>query len=135
MPEEIPAAYAPLEWAELKKMAEQGLDVGAHTRTHPILSRLASPEQKREEIAGSKREIENEIGMPVRNFCYPNGMVTDFDLDCVHAVEAAGFASAVTAVRGLNARDGDRWRLRRIGVDPGLNAATFAMEAAGFRMS
>jgi peptidoglycan/xylan/chitin deacetylase (PgdA/CDA1 family) len=135
MPAEIPAAYAPLEWAQLKRMAEEGLGVGAHTRTHPILSRLASFEQKQDEIAGSKADIEREIGMPVQHFCYPNGKDVDFDADCVRAAEAAGFATAVTAVRGLNAPGADRWRLRRIGVDPGLDPATFAMEAAGFRMS
>jgi peptidoglycan/xylan/chitin deacetylase (PgdA/CDA1 family) len=135
MPAAIPAAYAPLEWAELKRMAEEGLDVGAHTRTHPILSRLASFAQKQDEIAGSKADIEKEIGMPVQHFCYPNGKDADFDSDCVRAAEAAGFVTAVTAVRGLNAAGADKWRLRRIGVDPALDPATFAMEAAGFRMS
>ncbi len=134
-PAEIPAAYAPLEWAQLKRMAEEGLDVGAHTRTHPILSRLASFEQKQDEIAGSKADIEKEIGMPVQHFCYPNGKDVDFDAECVRAAEGAGFATAVTAVRGMNATGADRWRLRRIGVDPALDSATFAMEAAGFRMS
>jgi hypothetical protein len=134
-PTDIPAAYAPLEWAQLKRMAEEGLDVGAHTRTHPILSRLASFQEKQDEIAGSKADIEKEIGMPVQHFCYPNGKDADFDDDCVRAVEAAGFASAVTAVRGLNAPGADRWRLRRIGVDPSLDPAMFGMEAAGFRMT
>jgi hypothetical protein len=73
--------------------------------------------------------------MPVQHFCYPNGKDADFDDDCVRAVEAAGFASAVTAVRGLNAPGADRWRLRRIGVDPSLDPAMFGMEAAGFRMT
>ncbi len=135
IPAEIPKAYAPLTWAELKRMAEEGLDVGAHTRTHPILSRLGSAQQKQEEIAGSRRDIEKEIGTVVQNFCYPNGTEGDFDAECVQAVEAAGFASAVTAIRGLNPPGADRLRLRRIGIDPGLPAAAFALETAGFRMN
>ena len=77
MPEQAPAEYRPLSWDAVRLLAASGVEFGAHTKTHPILSALTDPEELREEIAGSKARIESELVRPVLHFCYPNGKMQD----------------------------------------------------------
>jgi peptidoglycan/xylan/chitin deacetylase (PgdA/CDA1 family) len=92
--------------AELHELLSGGLvDIGAHTRTHPMLSALA-PAEQREEIAGSRSDLEAWLGRPVATFAYPFGhRVTEYRAAAVRAVRASGFEAAVAVVeRPLSAR-------------------------------
>ena len=62
LPDKPPESYAPLQWDDVRTLSKNGVEFGAHTRTHPILSRLATIEQLQDEIGGSKRRIEQEAG-------------------------------------------------------------------------
>ena len=63
--------------------------------THPILPNLEDPESIYEEIAGSGKRLEQELGRAPMHFCYPNG---DFNEAVLQAVERCGFQTAVTVV-------------------------------------
>jgi peptidoglycan/xylan/chitin deacetylase (PgdA/CDA1 family) len=134
LPEEAPAEYEALRWDEVREMAAAGIDFGAHTRTHPILTRLDGEGELTFEIEGSKRQIEQQLGRAVDHFCYPNGTREDVSREVVKAVQAAGFRTAVTTESGLNHVAGDPLRLLRIGVEPGLAVDYFERCAAGFRV-
>jgi peptidoglycan/xylan/chitin deacetylase (PgdA/CDA1 family) len=113
-----PPEYQPMSWAAVRTLAASGVEFGAHTKTHPILSALADPQQLREEITGSKARIEAELNRPVLHFCYPNGMMRDIGPAAAAAVREAGLRTAVTAEPGLNHHHSDAFLLRRIPVDP-----------------
>lgn len=117
LPPSLPPELSPLSWAEIKEMAKSGIDFGAHTKTHPILSRLSNSEV-REEIEGCKQRIEEELQRPVLHFSYPNGKVADFNKHIVDTVRNVGYLTAVTSERGLNSQRPDSFLLRRIGVEP-----------------
>lgn len=90
-------AHEPLmTWEEIEACRGQGVEIGSHTRTHPLLARL-SPEQVREEVLGSRNILEDRLGVPVRHFCYPSG---DYTPAVAAAVADAGYLSAVTTRRG-----------------------------------
>jgi peptidoglycan/xylan/chitin deacetylase (PgdA/CDA1 family) len=102
-----------LGWDALRQLAHQGVTLGAHTQTHPLLNRVPM-EEAQDEAVGSLRDLRREIGDVLPVLAYPDGRVTD---DIVKALEAAGFALAFTTVRGTNdVRTADRLRLRRINV-------------------
>lgn len=61
-----------LSWKEVGELAENGIEIGSHSRTHPDLSRMSAADAMRE-IVDSKTEIENHIGRPVTTFAYPYG--------------------------------------------------------------
>ena len=61
-----------LSWAQVKEMSEAGMSFGAHSRTHPDLTRLSSGDAEWE-IAASKRAIEQILDRPVESFAYPYG--------------------------------------------------------------
>jgi peptidoglycan/xylan/chitin deacetylase (PgdA/CDA1 family) len=99
-----------LTWPQLRFLTEEGLvDVQAHTRTHPWLPHV-DEERARDEIAGSKRELEERLGRPATVFCYPAGLYGDRD---VRLVREAGYRAAFTTDPGVNHPDQPRELLRR----------------------
>lgn len=133
VPAETPEAYRPLAWDDVQFLIKRGIEFGAHTRTHPILSRLSSVKEMEREICGSKARIEEETGATVRHFCYPNGTPADFTAQTVEVVRGAGFQSAVVGVEGVNRAGANLFELRRLGVEPDQDVMTFARLAAGYR--
>lgn len=102
-------------WSEIKEMAEAGIEFGAHTMSHPILSRIM-PEQARREIRESKKQLEQRLGA-ITLFAYPRGEREDFNGEIMRMVKEAGFSCAVTTVSGTNDRNSDRFALRRTAVE------------------
>ncbi|WP_019464131.1 polysaccharide deacetylase family protein [Dyella japonica] len=99
---------------ELLAWHNGGMEVGAHSRTHVHLSQCSDRHQ-RDEIQGCKAELEDRLGIPITQFCYPYG---DYDQRAVEAAREAGYAAATTTDRG-RAESGasiDLWRLPRIQV-------------------
>ncbi len=56
-----------VSWDELHTYPSLGIDIGSHTRTHARLTKLA-PDRLEDEIAGSKKEIENRLGVECKYF-------------------------------------------------------------------
>lgn len=61
-----------LSWSEIKEMHEYGIEFGAHTSTHPDLTRIPF-EQAEGEIRESKAAIQDRLGAEVTTFAYPYG--------------------------------------------------------------
>jgi len=132
MPEQAPPEYRALSWDAVRRLAASGVEFGAHTKTHPILSALADPAELQEEIAGSKTRIEAELNRPVLHFCYPNGQLADIGPAAVQAVRAAGMHTGVTAIPGVNGRQAEAYLLHRISADPGHEQRYFERSVAGW---
>jgi peptidoglycan/xylan/chitin deacetylase (PgdA/CDA1 family) len=130
MPIVPPSEHRPMTWAQLRALAADGFEVGAHTRTHPILSRIG-PEQLHDEIRGSKEQIERSVGFPVRHFAYPNGQSEDYTPEVVAEVSKAGYLAAVTAVPGWNTASTSLFELHRAHGET-KDLARFAQCASGF---
>lgn len=97
----------------LVALERNGIDIGAHTISHPILTSL-DDESARVEIASGKSQLEALLGKPVRLFAYPNGKVgQDFDARHVEMVRQAGFSAAFTTAVGAITGDQDRFQLPR----------------------
>jgi peptidoglycan/xylan/chitin deacetylase (PgdA/CDA1 family) len=111
-PMEAQSARADLaSWEELEEMAESGLvSIGSHTRRHIRMRPGASTSEVRDQICGSKMDIELRLGIPPRLFCYPNGDVTDE----AAALVRDNYVGACTTRSGWNLRDADPHRLQRI---------------------
>ena len=94
-------------------MARQGVEIGGHTVSHPILTRL-DDDAARTEIETGKKELEAITGRPVRLFAYPNGKVgKDYDDRHVRMAREAGFTAAFTTAVGAASRQHDRYQLPR----------------------
>jgi peptidoglycan/xylan/chitin deacetylase (PgdA/CDA1 family) len=83
-----------LSEAELLRLVDGGLiELGAHTRHHPMLPQLSCERQK-EEIRSSKRDLEVLVGKKIAGFSYPNGRAT---VDAKRLVQELGFTYACTS--------------------------------------
>jgi peptidoglycan/xylan/chitin deacetylase (PgdA/CDA1 family) len=102
-----------LGWPELRRLQSEGVALAPHSRTHPLLDRLPL-EAARDEILGSREDLEREIGPCPRVFAYPGGGESP---DLARTLAEAGFELGFTTERGTNdLRDPDWLRLRRINV-------------------
>jgi peptidoglycan/xylan/chitin deacetylase (PgdA/CDA1 family) len=88
-----------LTWEDARAALAAGIDLGAHTVTHSILTRIP-PERARAEILDSRRMIEAQTGRPVHTFAYPNGEPGDFDASHQALLAELGFAAAFTLLPG-----------------------------------
>ena len=92
----------------LRALVHQGIEIGGHTVTHPILCRL-DDDQAGCEILDNKHALEQITGRPVRLFAYPNGKVgADYDARHVSMVKQAGYEAAFTTANGSAGREHDR---------------------------
>jgi peptidoglycan/xylan/chitin deacetylase (PgdA/CDA1 family) len=66
---------AMLTWSQVAELSAAGMEIAAHTKTHPDLARLL-PETAAEEIIASRVEIEEQLGQPIESFAYPYGSVS-----------------------------------------------------------
>jgi peptidoglycan/xylan/chitin deacetylase (PgdA/CDA1 family) len=122
--------YRFMTWDQARYLLGRGVQFGAHTRTHPILSRVMDDDILADEIVGSKRRIETELRQPVAHFCYPNGTPVDITPSCDSIVKAAAFSTAVTTSMGLNQADADPFALKRIWVEPHFARSAFEARVA-----
>lgn len=90
-----------LSWDTIRSMRRAGFTIASHTRTHVWLPR-ETLERVATELAGSRLELERQLGEPVAHFAYPAG---EFTGDVVAAVETAGYRFAYTI---CGHRDGQR---------------------------
>jgi peptidoglycan/xylan/chitin deacetylase (PgdA/CDA1 family) len=81
--------YNPLTWGQIREMQSEGLDVGNHTVTHPILSAESEESIVREIDEASKRIFEMTGNQP-QGVCYPNGMPEDVNELVINAVKNGG---------------------------------------------
>ena len=101
---------------EIKEMARNGITIGSHSHTHPILSRM--PLQKaKEDIFISKKIIEENLDIKVKHFAYPNGRAEDFSEELRNYCQEIGFESVAALIHGTNdPLNGNAFALKRIGV-------------------
>ncbi len=97
----------------LVTLDRNGIEIGAHTVSHPILTSI-DDHAARAEIEGGKQALEAIIGKPVRLFAYPNGKAgKDFDTRHARMAREAGFSAAFTTRPGAVCRQPDLFQLPR----------------------
>ncbi|MBW1793714.1 MAG: polysaccharide deacetylase family protein [Deltaproteobacteria bacterium] len=111
---------------QIRQMAEAGMEIASHTRTHPRLPELDALRMW-EEVSSSKKELEELLGRPVVSFAYPYG---SFNEDCVVIVKKAGYQVACTARPGWFGSEKDLLRIRRVPVFSHDTLSSFARKLA-----
>jgi peptidoglycan/xylan/chitin deacetylase (PgdA/CDA1 family) len=109
-----------MTWDHVRAWRAAGNEVGSHTHTHAPLP-LCTPERLREELLWSKRLLEDALGEPVVHFAYPWGQHTRGSLSALRTF--AGYRTAATIDRGLNARGTQLLRLYRDVAAPAWSIA------------
>jgi peptidoglycan/xylan/chitin deacetylase (PgdA/CDA1 family) len=127
-PVDAPAAYRPLNWAQIRSMVEQGLEVGSHSHSHPILTQLCDAELNKE-LVTSREVIRAQLHYDPPALCYPNGQRIDFDSRVQLAVRDAGYNYAIAAFP-VKQPLSDRWAVGRYSASS--NMSEFEKNVYGF---
>lgn len=111
-------------WDELRNLSRDGFAIAAHTQTHPILTQVSS-DQLRQEVCGSRSDVQREIGVDIPVFCYPDG---GHNQQVIDAVAGAGFDCAFAMTSGHTCLPAaDRYRLSRISITRKTTPAIFRL--------
>jgi peptidoglycan/xylan/chitin deacetylase (PgdA/CDA1 family) len=98
---------------QLRELRAAGMEIGAHTVTHPILAQLGDAEARRE-VTEAGRALGELLREPVRLFAYPNGCPgRDYGPVHVRMVRDAGYCAAVSTARGVATAGADVYQLPR----------------------
>lgn len=123
LPDDSP--YRMLNLFSINNLSKSAMiELGAHTHSHRILSKLDS-ETQREEICMSKEVVESMSSRPCLSFAYPNGCPEDYDAVTLSILKDCGFEVAVTTVPELCSPTSPDLELPRINVDGRSSLAQF----------
>ena len=137
---EIEAAHADqliMTWDQVRALARAGMAVESHTRHHAVLDTLDDA-SLRDELVGSRSDLERELGRPVEAIAYPVGRRIE-QARIRAAVAAAGYRVGFANNGGVNplwpaslrgALGADLLDLRRIATDRSISDAMFLTQLA-----
>lgn len=106
-------SHRPLSRDELRALDGGAVEVGAHTVSHPSLTKHPLDVQK-QEIRESKRWLDDFLGRSVRAFAYPYG---DYSRATAAVVEQAGFDLACTTQASAVFSGNNSYELPRIAIN------------------
>ena len=126
----ISNALGPLNWAQVRRIAAMGHEIGAHTVDHAILG--AQPGYvRRMQISESVHDLRMALGTSPTGFAYPNGGPGDFGASDESALRYAGVGYALSTRAGTCTRSDGLYDLPRTCIGMRHTATTFALELTG----
>ncbi len=111
---------APNTVEQIRAMAASGIEIGAHTASHPDLGAIRDLRTLRHEIVDATRRLEDLVGRKVRYFAFPFGQYVNISSAAFQVARDAGFEAVCSAYGGYNFPGDDAFHLQRIHVDPGM---------------
>lgn len=126
----FPGRFDFMDEHDLQQLRQSGIEIGAHTASHPILATV-SEERSRMEMIGSKSRIEAATKADARAFAYPFGMPgIDFLPRDAAIAKQGGFSVAFAAHDGFARRASDPFAIPRFGIGR-MSRAQFAATVSG----
>jgi peptidoglycan/xylan/chitin deacetylase (PgdA/CDA1 family) len=122
-----------LTWAEVRELSQHGILFGSHTVTHPQLREL-SQVAVNEELANSKKAIEEKLGCAVDSFAYPYAFPqadTDFTNMLRDSLSRSGYQNGVCTIVGRATRMSEPLFMERLPVNSCDDGALFGAKLAG----
>lgn len=120
-----PINFSALTWEQLRIMRDEGLNIGSHTVTHPILTNI-SHEQLSFELSQSKKVIEQKLDIEVKGVCYPNGMPSDVSSVVVEAARDNSYLYGLIAYKN-DVSYRDIFKTDRIPASENIAAFAFSL--------
>jgi peptidoglycan/xylan/chitin deacetylase (PgdA/CDA1 family) len=114
-----------LTWEQVAALRDAGMEIGAHTVSHPDLTSL-DWETAGFEIGQSKVELEQRLGVNVTSFCYPTGL---YNAAIEEQVRASGYLNATTTRWDNDTSDIMALPRRRISGGTALDGFTWIVQS------
>ncbi len=108
---------APNTPEQIRELAEAGIEMGVHTRTHADLGDAFEPQSLYDEIVVSREELRRLTGVTARFFAFPFGQHANLSRQAFALAREAGYDGVCSAYGGFNFPGDDAFHLQRIHVD------------------
>jgi peptidoglycan/xylan/chitin deacetylase (PgdA/CDA1 family) len=125
----LPPSQGGLSQAQIKGLVAAGWELDTQGISHADLIALNAT-QLAEQVAGSRKTIQQRYGVPVNWFCYPSG---HYDATVIAAVKSAGYTGSTTVVPGWAGPTSDPYRLPRLRVLGGTSPESLLSELQAIR--
>lgn len=89
-----------MTWEDLRTLQSWGFEVGSHSRTHPRFTELLDRSPLLAEIVGSKRDVEDHLGVECKYLAWPHGRKCDIDDRSLEAIVSGGYNACFGGFRG-----------------------------------
>lgn len=110
---------APNTIEQLRDMVAAGIEIGAHTASHPSMSDVLDPDEVRKEMVDATLELGELVGQSIRYFAFPFGQAKNLNAEAARmAAEEAGIQAVCSAFGAYNLPGSDPFHIRRIHGDP-----------------
>lgn len=127
-----------LDWDRLGELAEEGVELGAHSRTHPSLPQVDAA-RLRDEMEGSRDDLAAKIGQVPTSFAYPYGAVSAEVADCAAGLFERSVTTELDHLRGGEPSQRlprlDAYYLRERDTLSGFGGSGFAVRIASRRLA
>jgi len=105
---------------QIRTLAEAGIEIGNHTRTHVDLATVATEKQLQDEIVTAGNQIGLITGVQPQWFAFPYGMHANLNRHAVEILKSVGYRGFCSAYGGYNFPGDDPFHLQRFHGDPEL---------------
>ncbi len=105
---------------QLSSLADAGITIGAHTRTHPDLGKMSDESAMFDEIVGGRIDLEDALGIEINHFAFPFGLHNNLNATAFRIAAANRFTGVCSAYGGYNFPGEDSFHIQRIHADPEL---------------
>jgi peptidoglycan/xylan/chitin deacetylase (PgdA/CDA1 family) len=132
-----------MTWDQIRALARAGMDVESHGRHHRVLQTLDSATLQ-DDLIGSRRDLEAQLGRPIRALAYPVGRRISGDRHIRDAIAAAGYQIGMSNQSGVNRwwppalrklAPIDPFDVRRLATDREMSDAMFLTQVAVPRLA
>ena len=125
----LPPSQGGLSESQVKGLVAAGWELDTQGISHADLIALDAT-QLAEQVAGSRKTIQQRYGVPVNWFCYPSG---HYNATVIAAVKSAGYTGSTTVVPGWAGPESDPYRLPRLRVLGGTSPESLLSELEAIR--
>lgn len=123
--EEASKYSKPMTWNQLQQMADDGFDIGAHSVTHPVLSKLTM-EELSFELNESKVRLEEKINTEVLSTAYPVGQSESVSGSVLDITSKANYQIAFNYIDGVTRISSiEKFSIKRLHVDLDMPISLF----------
>jgi peptidoglycan/xylan/chitin deacetylase (PgdA/CDA1 family) len=131
---EAGVAFPWMDWEQVASLHRQGFEIGAHTRHHVDLGAITG-DAARQEIHGSRFDLESKLGTTVDLFAYPFGRADQLTAQNRVTVAEGGFRCCCSCFGGMNTPATDPFSLQRVAISNWFESPfQFAFELASNRL-
>lgn len=117
---ELGKSNLPNSMDAIRAMADAGVEIGSHTRTHIDLGPVTDPARLYDEVIAASQQLGELIGRRIRYFAFPFGQPANLNSEVFSLARRHGLEGVCSAYGGWNETGTEGFHLKRFHGDPDL---------------